>query len=418
MPVRRESLSLAEARRAALAAQGLHRRSPAATPGLGPAALARSVAACGLLQVDSIQVLARAHLVPTYSRSGAYDVTALERASGRAPRRLVETWAHEASIVPVSTYPLLAVRRRRAEEYAWGHISSVGRTHPEVVARVLELVAELGPVTAAGVQTAIEHEHPRGARTEWGWNWSVARRCLELLLTTGGVAVAGRTRAFERVYDLPGRVLPADVLADEPDDATCVRGLIEIGARAHGVGTVACFRDHFRLRGPLVDAAVAELVEDGTLRPVTVRGWDARTYLHRDAVLPGSARASTLVSPFDPLVWFRPRLAALFGVDYRIEIYTPAARRTFGYYALPMLVGDRFVARLDLRHDRRAGAVEVLGAFHEPGRAPGSSRRAADDVPGAVRAELARLASWLGAQEVVVPAGARGDLVSALRVAP
>ena len=195
MAITRETLSLGEARRVALGAQGLHRPSVVATPGLGPAALARSVAGRGLLQIDSIQVLARAHLVPTYSRHGAYDVAALERASGRGPRRLVETWAHEASIVPVSTYPLLAVRRRRAEEYAWGGISSVARTHPEVVTRVLELVGELGPVTAAGVQAAIEHEHPRGARTEWGWNWSVAKRCLELLLTTGG---ACRPRSSRR----------------------------------------------------------------------------------------------------------------------------------------------------------------------------------------------------------------------------
>ena len=151
---------------------------------------------------------------------------------------------------------------------------------------------------------------------------------------------------------------------------------------------------------------------------MTVRGWDARTFLHRDAVLPGAARATTLVSPFDPLVRFRPRLAALFGVEYRIEIYTPAARRTYGYYALPLLVGDRFVARLDLRHDRRAGAVEVLGASHEPGRAPGAPDRPVPDLPGTARAELARLASWLGAERVVVPADARGDLVSALRVAP
>lgn len=415
MAITRETLSLAEARRVALGAQGLHRPSPVASPGMGPAALARSVASRGLLQIDSIQVLARAHLVPTYSRHGAYDVAALDRATGRAPRRLVETWAHEASIVPVSTYPLLAVRRRRAEECAWGGISSVARTHPEVVSRVRELVGELGPVTAAGVQAAIEHEHPRGARTAWGWNWSVAKRCLELLLTTGGVAVAGRTPTFERLYDLPDRVLPGEVLAAEPDDATCVRGLLEIGARAHGVGTAACFRDYFRLRGPRVDAALAELVEDGTLRRVTVRGWDAPTYLHRDAVMPAAARAATLVSPFDPLVWFRPRLEALFGVSYRIEIYTPAARRTFGYYALPLLVGDRFVARLDLRLDRRGGAVEVLGAFHEPGRAPGARERPVPDLPGVVDAELARLGAWLGATRVVVPHDARGDLAPALR---
>ncbi|MGP7959900.1 winged helix-turn-helix domain-containing protein [Sanguibacter sp. A247] len=418
MPISREQLSLAEARRVALAAQGLHRPSPLATPGLGPAALARSVAARGLTQIDSVQVLARAHHMPTYSRFGAHDVTALDRAAGRAPRRLVETWAHEASFIPVGTYPLLAVRRRRAQDYAWSNISSVARTHPEVVTRVRELVAELGPVSAAGVQDAVEHEHPRGPRTEWGWNWTVAKRCLEHLLTTGGVAVAGRTATFERLYDLPERVLPALALAEEPDDATCVRGLLEIGARAHGVGTLACFRDYFRLRGPEVAVALASLVEEGILRRVTVRGWEAPTYLHRDARLPGAAQATTLVSPFDPLVWFRPRLAALFGVDYRIGIYTPAHRRTFGYYALPLLVGDRFVARLDLRLDRRAGALEVLGAFHEPGRLPGTGVGATLDLREVVASELARLGTWLGASTVVVPDAAQGDLVSALRVAP
>lgn len=418
MSISREQLSLAEARRVALAAQGLHRPSPHASPGLGAAALARSVAARGLVQIDSVQVLARAHLVPAYSRHGAYDVAALDRAAGHGPRRLVETWAHEASFVPVSTYPLLAARRRRAQEDAWSNSSSVARSHPGVVARVRELVAELGPVTAAGVQDAIEHEHPRGPRTEWGWNWTVAKRCLELLFATGGVAVAGRTATFERLYDLPERVLPGAVIADEPDDAACARGLLEIGARAHGVGTLACFRDYFRLRGPLVAAACASLVEEGVLRPVTVRGWDAPVYLHRDASLPATARARTLVSPFDPLVWFRPRLAALFGVDYRIGIYTPAPRRTFGYYALPLLVGDRFVARLDLRLDRRAGALEVLGAYREPGRLPGARTQTLADVPQVIERELARLGAWLGASTVVVPDGARGDLVSALRVAP
>jgi uncharacterized protein YcaQ len=376
-------------------------------PNLGH--LQRVVDRLGLLQIDSVNVLARAHLVPLFSRLGPYDTGLLDRATSRAPRRLVETWAHEASFVPPTTYPFLAWRRREHAQHAWGSIRSVARQHPEVVEEVRALVRAAGPVTAREAQAALAHDHPR-PREDWGWNWSVTKRALELLFFTGEVAAAGRNGAFERLYDVTERVLPPDVLArPEPDDAESFRALVEIGARAHGIGTTRCFADYFRLRGPRVTQAVDDLLEAGVLEPVRVRGWDRPVYRHRDARVPRRATGRALLSPFDPLVFERRRLEELFGTRYRIEIYVPAAQRVHGYYVLPFLLGDRFAARLDLRADRRAGALEVPGAHLEPGAPP-------ETLPELL-AELRLLASWLGLDRVVVPAAARGDLTAPLRAA-
>ncbi|WP_225753678.1 winged helix-turn-helix domain-containing protein [Actinotalea sp. Marseille-Q4924] len=407
-PAPAAELTLAQARRVALRAQGLDRPRPAwpaGRPHLGD--LHRVVDRLGLLQIDSVNVLARAHLVPLFSRLGPYDTGLLDRATSRAPRRLVETWAHEASFVPPETYRFLAWRRREHAQQAWGSIRSVARQHPEVVDEVRALVRDAGPVSAREAQAALAHDHPR-PRDDWGWNWSVTKRALELLFFTGEVAVAARNGAFERLYDLTERVVPAPVLArPEPDDAECFRALVEIGARAHGIGTVRCFADYFRLRGPRVGQAVAELVEDGVLLPVQVRSWDRRVYLHRDASVPRAATGRALLSPFDPLIFERRRLEELFGTRYRIEIYVPAAQRVHGYYVLPLLLGDAIAARVDLRADRRAGVLEVPGAYLEPG-APGHA-------PAELVAELRLLAGWLGLDSVVVPDGARGDLAGVLR---
>lgn len=421
-----EELSLAQARRIALRAQGLDRPRPSLSPASGAPSpqdrggsagpgrpnlghVQRVVDRLGLLQIDSVNVLARAHLVPLFSRLGPYDTGLLERATSRPPRRLVETWAHEASFVPPGTYPFLAWRRREHAQHAWGSIRSVARQHPDVVEEVRALVRTEGPVTAREAQAALAHEHPR-PRDDWGWNWSVTKRALELLFFTGEVAAAGRNGAFERLYDVTERVLPPAVLArPEPDDAESFRTLVEIGARAHGIGTVRCFADYFRLRGPRVTQAVDELLEAGELEPVRVRGWDRAVYRHRDADVPRRATGRALLSPFDPLVFERRRLEELFGTRYRIEIYVPAAERVHGYYVLPFLLGDRVVARLDLRADRRAGALEVPGAHLEPGAPP-------ETLPELL-AELRLLASWLGLDRVVVPAEARGDLTAPLRAA-
>lgn len=403
----RETLSLSEARRVALAAQRLHRPPQAAAEPIGGAAVGRLGAQLGVLQIDSVNVLARAHLMPIYSRLGPYPTQALARATAGRPRRLVEAWAHQASYIPVQTYPLLEWRRRAFEREAWGSIASVASAHPDTLRLVFDIVAARGPLTATQVQAEIEHEHPRARGTEWGWNWSAAKRCLEHLFFVGRVAVAERSPSFERLYDLTERVLPADVLAvGEVPEAEAIRRLLEIGARAHGIGTVRCFQDYFRIRGAAVSTALGELLDEGTVRPVRVAGWERTLYLHKDAVLPRRADTATFLSPFDPLVFERRRLQELFGVDYRIEIYTPAHKRVYGYYVLPLLVGEQVVARLDLKADRQGGILLVRSAHREP--------HIVLDVVAAARAELARLAGWLGLASVVVEKDARGDLASDL----
>ncbi|NCT91369.1 winged helix-turn-helix domain-containing protein [Cellulomonas sp. APG4] len=397
-------LSLAQARRVALRAQGLDRRRVSRSAPVTMRQLQQVIDRLGLFQIDSVNVLARAHLMPTWSRLGDYDVGLLDRASGRSPRRLVEAWAHEASFIPPETYPLLAWRRRDHERH-WSTLPAEAG-HGAVIDEVRALLRTAGPMTAREVHAALEVEHPR-TRTDWGWNWTVAKRVLEHLFFTGEISSAGRTPSFERAYDLTSRVLPPAVLAQPAvSDADAVRGLIEIGARAHGIGTERCFADYFRVRGPAVRGAVTDLVDDGVLVPVRVRGWDRPTYLHRDAHLPRRATGRALLSPFDPLVFERRRLLELFGLHYRIEIYTPADQRVYGYYVLPFLLGDTFVARVDLKADRRAGALLVQAAHAEEGAPVETADELAD--------ELGDLARWLGLDQVVVPDGARGALAGSL----
>lgn len=439
MPASRPSsvdrLSLGQARRVALRAQGLdrspHARDAVSLPDPRPSPSTQStqstqspqspqstvtmrhvqqvVDRLGVLQIDSVNVVARAHLVPVFSRMGPYDTALIDRAGGqataRAPRRLVEAWAHEASYVAPETWALLGWRRRAYLDQAWGSIRSVPRAHPEVLAQVRSFVTAHGPVTARQVHDALAHEHP--GRTSWGWNWTLAKLALEFLFFTGEVNVACRTSTFERAYDLTERVLPPGVLArPEPDEADARRALVEIAARAHGIGTTACFADYFRMGVRRAEPAVRDLVADGVLRPVEVSGWDRPTYLHRDAVVPRRVAGRALLSPFDPLVFERRRLEALFGMRYRIEIYTPQPRRVHGYYVLPFLLGERMAARVDLKADRAAGVLRVLAAFAEPDPPPGTTDELA--------AELRLMARWLGLETVRVDAAARGDLAGSL----
>ncbi|QAY71682.1 winged helix-turn-helix domain-containing protein [Xylanimonas protaetiae] len=409
---RAERLSLSQARRAALAAQGLHRERPAVEPGFRQVTAA--VRRLGLLQIDSVNVLARAHLMPLYSRLGPYDVGLLDRLHSRTPRRLVEAWAHEASFVPVETWPLLEWRRRAVRDHAWGAISRAAEEHPGELAAVREILAERGPVTAAQVHVELEARGGPGRRTndEWGWNWTAGKRVLEYLFFTGEAVSAGRTAQFERRYDLAARALPRDVVEAPPvSDGEAIRRLVEISARAHGIATPRDLRDYFRLlRGvtkTLLPAAVAELVEDGVLVPVDVEGLRGPWYRHRDAALPRRATGAALLSPFDPLVFERSRLEELFGTTYRIEIYTPAAKRQYGYYVLPFLEDERVTARLDLKADRQAGVLRVQAAHAEPWSTPATAGRLAS--------ELRTMAAWLGLDDVVV--ASRGDLAPALDAA-
>jgi len=394
-----DSLSPAQARRIALAAQGFADPAPAGEPGRRH--LRRVLGRIGLLQIDSVNVLQRAHYLPLYSRLGPYRTELLDALTYRRPRELFEYWGHEASLLPLRLHPWL--RWRMADGHAWGGVARVARDHPELIGWVRDEVAGKGPLTAA----ELEADVPR--RTgNWGWNWTATKIALEWLFWRGEVLVARRNSGFARVYDLPERILPAEVLAaPTPPPAEALRELIRISSAALGVATEADLRDYFRLPVAGFRTAVHELVDAGELRPVEVDGWRQPGYLHHQARLPRSIRAATLVSPFDPVVWRRERAERLFGFSYRIEIYTPAAKRIYGYYVLPFLLGDRLVARVDLKADRAAGLLRIPAAWGEPD--------APAETPAALAAELHRLAGWLGLDGVAAPE--RGDLAGSLAAA-
>jgi uncharacterized protein len=404
-----ESLSPAQARRVALAAQGFADPRPAGAVDVRH--LRRVLRRVGLIQIDSVNVLVRAHYAPLYSRLGPYPPELLERAAYQHPRELFEYWAHEASLVPVSLQP--ALRWRMAQDHRWGGVVELVRQRPKLIPWVLDEVREKGPVTAA----EIEGDVPR--RTEnWGWNWSDVKTALEWLFWRGEVTTARRNSAFARVYDIPERVLPRRVLdAPTPTPAEAHRELVRVAARSLGIAADRELRDYFRLPAGAMKHAIADLVDAGELLPVTVRGWDRPAYLHADARLPRRVAARALVCPFDPLVWERDRTERLFGFRYRIEIYVPAGQRTHGYYVLPFLLGDRLVARVDLKADRRAGVLRVPAAWLEPAPAgrEGRGHPAPGEVAEQLAAELRQMAGWLGLHTVARPEG--GDLAGALDAA-
>jgi uncharacterized protein len=393
---RREQLSAAETRRVALAAQGFAVPRPADPDGR---ALRRVMRHVGLLQIDSVNVLARGHHLTLFGRLGPYPLELVDRAAWYAPRRLFEYWGHEASLLPVTTQPLLRWRMQRAHDDAWGGMRRVALERPELVDEVLATVAELGPMPAS----AFEDGMPR--RSEPWWDWSDAKRAFEFLFWSGLITSA-RRRNFERLYDLTERVLPRAVIAaPTPDPADAQRDLVRIAARSLGVAAERDLRDYFRL--PLADtrARVGELVEQGELLPIAVEGWGSQAYLWHETSVPRRIEARSLIGPFDSLIWERSRVHRLFGFRYRIEIYVPKPKRVHGYYVLPFLLGDRLVARVDLKADRAAGALRVQAAHAEPG--------APAETAAALAEELRLMAEWLGLERVKV--GNRGDLAAALR---
>jgi uncharacterized protein YcaQ len=385
-------ISQADARRIALAAQGFDRPPP---PRVTAAHVRKVADRTGLLQIDSVNVLARAHYLPLFSRLGSYDRALLERAAwGPKPhRRFFEYWAHEASLLPLELHPLLRWRMARAErgEIGYAALRRFATEHRSEADAVLARIAAEGPLTAADFESGT-------SRSGW-WEWSDVKHALEWLFWSGRITTATRRGSFARVYDLPERVLPPAVLAlPTPSVAEAQRALIERSARALGIATAAELRDYFRLKPVEADHAIADLAEDQVLVPVRVDGWSQKVWLHRDAAVPRRVRGAALLAPFDPLIWERGRTERLFGFRYRIEIYVPQAQRTHGYYVLPFLMDEALVARVDLKADRQAGVLLAKRITLEPG-APG------DTLPR-LHIELERMAQWLGLSDVRV-----GDII-------
>jgi len=366
--------------------------------------LARLIDRLGLIQIDTVNVLARAHLMPLFTRLGAYDTALLERAASTQPRRLFEYWGHEAALIDVTLYQAWRWKMAEPGPYAWGRMERVRREQPGLVEQVLVAVAADGPVTARQLDTGQERQ-----RTQWGWNWSNAKSALEWLFLAGQVACAGRNSQFERAYDLPERVVPPAIWAEPAlDRAEAHLVLARRAIRALGVATTADVADYFRLKPAETLTALTELAATGEVVPVDVEGWHQPAWQWADLPRPRPVAASCLVSPFDSLIFHRRRLADLFDVDYRIEIYTPVAQRRWGYYVYLYLLGETFAARVDLKADRAGGHLLVQSTWREP-----SATALDQQIAAGLAEELARLAAWLGLSGIQV--ADRGDLAHALR---
>ncbi|MGE0007855.1 MAG: winged helix-turn-helix domain-containing protein [Parvibaculaceae bacterium] len=395
-----DALSNLQARRLALVAQGFAGRSREGAANW--TRIESAIARMNLLQIDSVNVLVRSHYLPVFARAGHYSHDTLDRRTfGRRKRRFFEYWAHEASLLPLEFYPLLRWKMERARNGAGEHrfLETFGREQKAYVDEVRSFVRANGP-------TAVGDLPDPGGRTGSWWGWNKGKIALEYLFHTGEVTAATR-RVFERLYDLPERVLPAETLnAPAVAEADAVRHLIGLSARAMGVASEADLRDYFRLPVDAFRKALPQVIEDGVIVPVKVEGWTVKAYRHRDAGAPRKAGGRALLSPFDPLVWERSRAERLFGFRYRIEIYTPQEKRVYGYYVLPFLEGDRLTARFCLKADRQEGVLRVNASHAEDGI---DVERTAE----AAAPELRRMALWLGLGDV--EASARGSLARPLR---
>jgi uncharacterized protein len=398
--VRHQELSKAEARRIALAAQGF------GVPKLGRPVTMRDVQAVtnrlAQFQIDSINVVTRAQFMPLYSRLGPYDPVLLQRAAYRPPRRLFEYWGHAASLIDISLQPLLRFRMEPGFRDVWSGVERAARENADLIPFIRDEVAARGPISARDLEVAEERD-----RSNWGWNWSRVKTVLEWLFYVGEVTSAYRNAHFERVYDLPERVIPHAVLAmPTPTPQESVTGLIRRAARALGVASESCLRDYFRTRLNMTRQAIATLVESGELIPVAVDRTGSRPwYLWHEARVPRRISTRALLSPFDSMIFERARLERLFDFSYRIEIYVPGPKRIHGYYVYPFLLDQDFVARVDLKADRTRGVLRVNAAWLEPAHD-------SFDVATELAAELKIMAEWLGLEDVeVLP---RGDLAPAL----
>ena len=391
-----QTLSAKQARRIALAAQGFAEPRPRSP---GKRHLLKTVERLGVIQIDSVNVVSRTHYLPFFSRLGPYPRELLDEiAWGRRPK-LVEYWAHEASLIPPATHLLLRWRMDDAREGrgVWKGVARFLREHPALVERAMAEIQSRGPLSAGDLEI--------GAKGKGGWwGWSEAKRAVECLFWTGQVTTATRRGTFERVYGVTDDVLPKTISnADVPGREEAQRELVAIAARALGVATERDLRDYFRMGPAETRARIGELLQMGDLIPVSIDGWPP-AYLHKSARTPRRIRADALLSPFDNLVWFRERTERLFGLRLRLEIYTPAEKRVHGYYVLPFLQDEAITARVDLKADRKARQLLVQAAHAEPD--------ATAETPARLALELKRMASWLALDEVRVVG--KGDLSPAL----
>lgn len=393
MPPKSEKVSAAGARRIALAAQGFGNSRPDGTANIGH--VKRAIDRLGLLQIDSVNVLARAHYLPLFSRLGNYDSDHLDRIAWgrRSQRALFEFWAHEASLLPLAAHPLFRWRMERARENAGdgkGKLHLFRREKARYIDEVRREIADRGPLAASELSNGGER---RGA---W-WGWNDGKLAVEWLFFAGLVTTATRRGTFERVYDLTERVLPPDIQAlPTPSAEEAQRTLLRLSAQALGVATEFDLRDYYRLGVADTKARLAELVEIGDLLAVDVEGWNRPAYLDPAARQPRKIGARALLAPFDPLIWERDRTQRIFDFFYRIEIYTPIAKRKHGYYVLPFLLGEHLVARIDLKADRANSKLLVPAAHLEPGHD-------ALHVAPALLDELRLMADWLGLESVSLP---------------
>ncbi len=391
-----EAISLATARRIALAAQGFAEPRPQGR--VDRRHFRRVLDRMGLIQIDSVNVLVRSQELPLFARLGPHPRSLIGEATRAGA--LFEYWVHEASHVDMAHYHLH--RWKMAGDHKWERYFTLKDRRPNFVEEVYKRIVDEGPVASADLSERV------GKKGTW-WDWDDAKVALENLFWNGRVTVTRRSSDFARVYDLTERVIPAEVLArPAAPERDARKQLLELAARHHGIGTLADLTDYHRQKNQPCRDLVAELVEEGVLREVRVEGWKQPAYLHREARIPRRITACTVLSPFDPVVWNRDRANRLFGFHYRIEIYTPQPKRIYGYYVLPILWGDSVVGRLDLKSDRQRRALLVQGSFTEPGVPPAPL---ADDLAP----ELHDMARWLGLDTVDV--GPRGDLASTLREA-